>query len=288
VAERRSLRELDRLADRIRLHRQRDKRSVVITEGPTDVRILGRAFHEEDFVYFPASTRSLALEAANQLAQWGAEKFACVVDRDFDREVEDLEREVPAIHAYENADMEAMLTVSKAGVALLLELGSADKIERLGGVRNVVDRLLEILEPITRLRRANVENEWGLAFDQVDLGNKIDRKSMTLKIRPYCAALVEKTENAPSISVVVDYASGIRELNHEPMCPRGSKPYFRGRDFLAILGVALCGFCGSKRSQSVTAENLEASLRLAGAYEIRASSWGKELLGMLGSETQAP
>ncbi|WP_128790662.1 MULTISPECIES: hypothetical protein [Streptomyces] len=261
---------------------------MVITEGPTDVRVLSRAFPDQNLAYFPASTRSLALEAAKQLGQWRLGDFACVVDRDFDHEVEAAEREESSIHAYENADMEAMLAVSKAGIDLLLELGSADKIERLGGAQSVIDRLSKIIEPITRLRRANIENAWGLAFDQVDLGNKIDRKLMTLKLRPYCAALVEKTDDAPNVSVLVDYASGARVLDREPQCPKGSKPYFRGRDFLAILSVALCGFCGSKRSQSVTAENLEGPLRLAGAYEIRISPWGEELLEILAVEKRAP
>ncbi|MEV0908776.1 hypothetical protein [Streptomyces hokutonensis] len=259
---------------------------MVITEGPTDVRVLSRAFHDKDLVFFPASTRSLALEAAKQLGQWRLGNFACVVDRDFDHEVEVAEREESSIHAYVNADMEAMLAVSKAGMDLLLELGSAEKIEGLGGVKNVIDRLSQILEPITRLRRANVENGWGLAFDQVDLGGKIDRKLMTLKLRPYCAALVDKTDDAPDVSVLVDYASGVRDLNHEPLCPKGSKPYFRGRDFLAVLSVALLGFCGSKRSQSVTPDNLEGALRLAGAYDIRISSWGEDLLEILGVETR--
>ncbi|MFF1475641.1 hypothetical protein [Streptomyces mirabilis] len=254
---------------------------MVIVEGPTDVRVLSRAFHDQDIAYFPASTRSLALEAAKQLAGWNQKSLACVVDRDFDYNVEEAERDVPSIHPYENADMEAMLSVSQAGVDLLLELGSTEKIEKLGGVKVIVRRLLEMLEPITRLRRANAENGWGLAFDQVDLGSKIDKKSMSLKLRPYCVALVEKSDSSPNASVLVEYASGIRQLSSEPKCPRGSKPYFRGRDFLTILGVALCGFCGSKRSQSVLLDNLEGALRLAGAYEIRVSRWGKELLELL-------
>lgn len=276
-----SLRELDCLADRIRLHRQGDSRPVIITEGPTDVRLLSRAFHEKDLAFFPAGTRSLALTAARQLEEWGLQKFSCVVDRDFDHDVIAAEQDIPAIHAYENADMEAMLAVSKAGLDLLLELGSQEKLQALGGESKVIDRLFEILAPITLLRRANFENRWGLAFDQVDLAGKIDKKNMTLKIRPYCTALVEKTETAPDVSTLVDYASGVRELCLEPTCPRGSRPYFRGRDFLAVLGVALCGFCGSKRSQSVTSDNLEGALRLAGAYELRISRWGAELLSLL-------
>lgn len=276
-----SLRELDRLADRVRLHRQRDQRPILIVEGPSDVRILQRAFADQDIVYFPATTRSLALEAAEKLEEWRQANFACVVDRDFDVAVEEAEQRLHSVHPYENADMEAMLAVSKAGIDLLLEIGSSDKIDKLGGVREVALRLMAILEPVTRLRRSNAENRWGLAFDKVDLSGKIDKKSMALKLRPYCTALHEKSSASPGVAVLMEYADGTRSLSREPVCPRGSKPYFRGRDFLAILGVALCGYCGTKRAQSVTQENLESALRLAGAHEIRASHWGRDLLQLI-------
>ncbi|MFI7657095.1 hypothetical protein ACIBX9_30990 [Streptomyces albidoflavus] len=280
-----SLRELDRLEDRVRLHRQRDQRPFLIVEGPSDARILQRAFADQDIAYFPASTRSLALEAAEKLEKWKQSNFACVVDRDFDAEVEEAEKRLRSVHPYENADMEAMLAVSKAGVDLLLEIGSSDKIGNMGGVQNVALRLMAILEPVTRLRRANAENRWGLPFDKVELSGKIDKKSMTLKLRPYCTALHEKSDASPGVAALIEYADGTRSLSREPVCPRGSKPYFRGRDFLVVLGVALCGYCGTKRAQSVTQENLESALRLAGAHEIRISDWGRDLLQLVGVAT---
>lgn len=277
-----SLRELDRLADRVRLHRQRDKRPFVIVEGPSDARILKRAFRDEDIAYFPANTRSLALEAAETLEKWGESSFACVVDRDFDDAVTEIEKHLSSVHPYENADMEAMLSVSQAGIDLLLEIGSSEKIGKMGGVEKVALQLMSLLRPVTRLRRANVENGWGLAFDKVDLASKVDKKTMTLKVRPYCSAIFDKSESSPNVSVLVEYASGVQELSGEPACPRGSHPYFRGRDFLLVLGVALCGYCGTKRAQSVTQDSLESSLRLAGAEELRTSQWGKDLLRLIG------
>ncbi|MEU1051731.1 hypothetical protein [Streptomyces sp. NPDC005876] len=289
-----SLRELDRLEDRIRLHRQRDKRPVVIVEGPSDVRILQRAFQGKDIAYFPASTRSVALEAAEKLEAWTQENFACVVDRDFDDVVDDAEQRLRTVHPYENADMEAMLVLSRAGLDLLLEIGSCDKIENLGGAQKVASQLIGILGPITRLRRANAENGWGLAFDAVDLSSKIDKKTMTLKIRSFCNALLDNSRNRselpahdwpelPSLAALTDYAEGRQHVTREPVCPRGSEPYFRGRDFLLVLGVALCGYCGTKRAQSVTLDNLEGALRLAGAHELRVNQWGLDLLRLIGA-----
>ena len=276
-----SIREMDCLADRIRLNRQADRRQVIIVEGPSDKRLLERAFPDQDFAYFPAGTRNVALDASKHLAEWNKDYFVCVVDRDFDDAVAEASAACPTIHAYENADVEAMLSVSRAGVDLLLEMGSVGKIDARGGACAVISHLYEILEPISRLRRANVENNWRLAFDAVDLASKIEKRSMTFRLQPYCMALDRESPNSPGAAVIESYATGKSALDSEPSCPRGSSPYFRGRDFLAILGAALCGFCGTKRAQSVLVESLAETLRLAGAYEIRDSQWGRELLTLL-------
>ncbi|MFD9722777.1 hypothetical protein [Streptomyces sp. NPDC059072] len=281
-----SMREMDRVADRIRLHRQSDKRPVVIVEGPSDQRMLSRAFSDQDFSYFSAGTRNLAINASLTLVGWGLQGVACVVDRDFDDVVMQSTEASQAVHPYENADMESMLLVSRVGADMLQELGSTGKIETQGGAQAIISRIFEILEPVTRLRRANAENSWGIAFDAVDLASKIDKKEMALKIHSYCMALHQTSSTSPGIKVLEAYAVGSRKLNSQPACPRGSTPYFRGRDFLAALGVALCGYCGSKRPQSVPVDGLEESLRLAGAYELRLHPWSADLLKILRHEHQ--
>jgi len=276
------MREFDRLADRVRLHRQVDDRQVAIVEGASDERILARAFGKREIVYFQAGTRSLALDAATQLNSWGQNYFVCVVDRDFDDEVDGVGEVNPHLHPYENADLEAMLAVSRAGTDLIAELGSEAKIAARGGISEIVVKLYDMVQPIAALRRANVENSWGLAFDKVDLVSKIDKKNMILKVQPYCAALSGTSDGSPGQAVLIEYANGRRSVRTPPSCPRGSTPFFRGRDFLAILCAALCGYCGSRRPQAVDPESLAESLRLAGADHLRSSGWGKDLLSIVG------
>ncbi|MFJ1251083.1 hypothetical protein ACGILS_29610 [Streptomyces albidoflavus] len=276
-----SMRDLDCIADRIRLNRQSDKRTVVILEGPSDKRVLQRSFHDQNVSYFVAGTRNVALDAATQLADWGEEYFTCVVDRDFDDVVAEAASSNSSIHPYENADLEAMLAISKTGVDLISELGSSDKIEKCGGEAAVISKILELVAPVTRLRRASIENDWRLAFDAVDLSAKIDKKRMKLKLQSYCISLHRESRRSPGPAVLEKYAVGDVPLKREPSCPCGSSPYFRGRDFLAVLSVALCAFCGSKRAQTVLPDSLEEALRLAGAYELRTTAWGAELLSLL-------
>jgi hypothetical protein len=268
-----SMRELDSLADRIRLHRQRDKRPVAIVEGQSDKRVLQRSFGDQSYFYFEAGTRSIALEAASKLHSWGQDYFICVVDRDFDDAVEEMARSGVPLHPYFSADLEAMLSIAGAAAEILEEIGSSEKIAARGGSSALIQKMYSMVEAVSFLRRANFENGWGLAFDEVDLASKIDKKNLILKVQSYCAALDGTSDGSPGQSVLMKYASGELSPDREPVCPSGARPYFRGRDFLAILSAALCGYCGTKRAQSVQVEDLAASLRLAGSRHLQISAW---------------
>ncbi|MEU8464736.1 hypothetical protein [Streptomyces sp. NPDC029003] len=249
---------------------------MIITEGPSDERILRRAFGE-GAVYFAAGSRSTALEQSRTLHSWRQGYFLSIVDRDFDDTVADFESENIPIHAYENADLEAMLCVSAASAELLAEFGSMAKIEAQGGFEQVIERLFLLVEPVSRLRRANIENDWGLTFDSIDLRSKIEKKSLNLKIQSYCAALNDSSRDAPGQGLLIKYATGQIALKKVPSCPRGTVPYFRGRDFLAMLSASLCGCFGTRRPQTVEPEILEGALRLGGSIHLKDGPWGQEL-----------
>src|SRR6266487_3311642 len=129
-----SLREYDRLADRIRLHRQVDPRPIIVVEGPSDDRFCKRVISPDIAMIFIAGTRSAVIATAATVASYKLDQIACVVDRDFDDVVADAERAGLPIAAYDSADLEAMLIESPAFQDMLLELGSAEKLHTFGGV----------------------------------------------------------------------------------------------------------------------------------------------------------
>lgn len=255
----------------------------MIVEGPSDVSLLDRSFPHE-WTYFPAGTRSVALQAVRDLNGWNTKGFIGVVDRDFDDEVWECEEQGLPLLPYENADIEAMLASGKAYSALLDELGSSEKINKGGGVRSIMKAAQKAVEPIVLLRRANFENQWGLAFDEVDVASKIDPKTLQLKLQPYCAALSATVSHVPSQSVLLEYATGKKSPSRIVSCPRGSQPYYRGRDLLAVTGVALRSLAGSCARNVTDAEHLAKVLRLTATAFMYHSSWGSELVERLGEE----
>lgn len=270
-----SIRDYDRVADRIRQHRQADTRPVVVVEGPTDARFL-RAGFDDKYVVFPCGTRSTALDATAQLVAWGIEGAACVVDRDFDSVVTEREAEGLPVFAYENADLEAMISQTDAFHLMVLEIGSEKKIKDAGGPRALVRTVQEIVVSVARLRAANCRNGWGLAFDQVDLSSKVSLRSLSFNLSGYCAALRQATQDSPPLGTLISVADGTTPIRPEPSCPRRSSPYYRGRDFLAAAGVGLRHQFGSCQKAATDPEHLAGVLRAIASKSVRDSEWGKD------------
>lgn len=274
-----SLQDLDKPADRIRLHVQADKRPVVLVEGESDKRFLRRLSNDQ-MAIFPCAGRSNAVTITAELNGTVRNAVVCVVDRDFDDVDGKDDGEFP-VFPYENADLEGMLATAKVIAVLVDEYGSSDKIAKAGGFALVERSVSSIAIRIALLRRANALNGWGLAFDKVDLTKKINSVSLDFKAAAYCAALRATSAVSPSAQALVDIADGATKLDSPASCPRVGERYFRGRDYLAVVGVALTRWIGSQRRESVDAETLANVVRLSAASEPHVERWYADLLEYL-------
>jgi hypothetical protein len=277
-----SLRDFDRPADRIRQHRQADKRPVVVLEGISDERLIKEAFRGA-IATFPVGTRAVALETGRQLYSWSIKRFSCVVDRDFDSAIDEYLKQGVPVHAYENADLEAMLYFSDALRLLVQEVGSAEKLDAFGGIQVLRQKVAQAVIPIARLRAANSYNGWGLNFDRVDLSDRIDRKTLELNLNGYCDALLKASLSsiAPNISVLLKWAMDHTSHPSPPRCPRSSNPYVRGKDVLAVTGVAMRAQVGSLEKAATHSKHLAGILRAVSCALLPQLAWSQELIAAI-------
>lgn len=262
-----SLREYDRPADRIRLHRGAVKRPVLIVEGPDDELVLRP--HLDGVDIFPVDGKGNAEQCAQQLASWGFESFACVTDRDFDDTVVPSEIQHAHLH-YDGRDLESMLIALGVLAKVLTHQGSRAKLESLGGADEVVDRLSDEVGPIGALRQENSRNGWGLAFDAVDLADKIDPRTLRLKANSYGAALV--TASTTSIT-----NADVQKVLTEGTC---SEP--RGKDVVAAVGAALRRAAGTLDRAACREGVLTAQLHSSCDLALERSAWLERLRKILG------
>jgi hypothetical protein len=260
----RSIRELDKLSDRIKLHRQADPRGILVIEGPSDKRFIERLAPGQ-WALFPAGTRNVVISTINDVTCLCVERVAGLIDRDFDSIALKAREEGLPIFWYETADLEGFLFLDEAFGGMLNELASEQKLKSFGGISAVREKAISSAFEIAVLRAANCANEWGLPFDRVDLSRKIDRDTLALKRVSYCRALTEPTHvevhhHVLGQTIQIELDKG----NFDAI--KGS--LFSGKDALAVVGVALKNKIGTCSSDVTTYDHLARVLRLTAAITL--------------------
>ncbi len=255
-----SLRDFDRVEDRIRQHRQVEKRAVLLVEGPDDLLVLKHHIPVE--LIFPADGKPNVLRAIDSLNEWQVTGVRAVIDADFDDSRDD-----ETVLAYDQRDLEAMLIELGVLASVLEHQGSAAKLAAEGGAAAVVAVLCAAALPIARLRQASRREGWGLTFDAVDIASKSDRRTLALRPDRYAAALVQASITTASIDDVR------QALDHDEIDHRGP----RGRDVMTFAGVALRQRVGTLQQAACEEPRLSAQIRSSGALALERSPWMSRL-----------
>lgn len=250
-----SLRDFDRVEDRIRQHRQAIHDAVLIVEGPSDYYLLKEFFAAENI--FPAQGKKNVIDAVSVLNSWGITGIRGLVDRDF----EDPPK-INSIITYDFRDLEGAI-VNLGGLKTIVEaFGSASKIENAGGINSVVDTILTAVKPLTFLRAINHREQHHLKFDAVDIQGKIDRTSLELKTTSYATALNAVSDSNLGSDKIEWYLNNSQEL--DDLGPRG-------RDVLSWTGVALRKRVGTLSQAESRVQNLENALKISSIHIFRKS-----------------
>ncbi|MGW7033485.1 hypothetical protein ACWGFX_40730 [Streptomyces xanthophaeus] len=278
-----SIRAFDNLADRIRLHRQHDTRPILIVEGVTDEKFL-RSEYGERWIYFSAAGRVNAIRAIAELAEYSKHSSViCIVDRDFDDAVTSCEHRLPVL-SYRNADLEGMITAEEGVLGVVLDNLSSGKVDSPAKRSQLLYDVMSLVVPVSRLRRANFINGWSLPFDEVEPANSVDTKKLSFSIRGYCTSLrakaLENGGESPSLSALIDIADGTVEIAM-PICPHGAAEYFSGKDFAAMLGVALRRKYGDLALAQAGRDQMVAALRMSASGRVSRTDWGSKLEAIL-------
>jgi hypothetical protein len=253
-----SIRDYDSIADRIRLHRQADRRGILVIEGESDERFIERLAPGR-WAFFRAGTRNVVISTVEEVTSLEVERVAGLIDQDFDGIVSKLGGRGLPIFSYDNADVESYLFMTPASTYLIEELASAGKLGTYGGPDAVRRVAISVAHEIAALRISNATNGWGLPFDNVDLAKKVDRNTLSLKRTSYCQALTENLREA----VHHTYLCDIIEDHLDSIARLQKPPYFRGKDALAVVGVALKSKIGNADSGVTGFEHLAGVLRLS-------------------------
>lgn len=247
-----SLREYDRLPDRIRHSRQSDQRGVVVVEGPSDKRLLDR-ISEKRWATFPAGTRDEVVATVSGALELGVAKVVGLIDRDFDDLADSLSDTDLPIVTFDEADLEAALIRGEYFDHLVSEIASSKKVASNGGISELRRLAITFATLIGSIRRQNAIHGWGINFDSVELHQRVDSSTLSLKSSGFCAVVSRVSGGAISPAKVKEILDTVA-----PYPPEAGN--FRGKDALILVQVALKRRWGEMRIENW--EVLPAMLRL--------------------------
>jgi hypothetical protein len=253
----RKLSDIDHVADllaRLRLDRSARSRGVVVVEGPSDSEVLAATFGMDRQAFFPLRGRNNVLRFAQLLDPSSVPGVICVADRDFDSVAEEHAGLWHLVFS-DNADLEAMLVRCHALDRVLAAWGSRSKLADFGGPESVRSCAGALTEPMSSLRTANAQHGHGWCLNEVDLADATNHKTLklnelSLTDRVARASRARRDEIRAALTTPV------------PCCPETGGKLARGRDLIAIIGVALRSAVGSLTKAQVANSLVERSLRL--------------------------
>lgn len=250
-----SLRNGDRVEDRIRLHRQADTRAAFVVEGPDDELLL--SYHLPRAVFFPAGGRSNVISAAEALERWRVKRFVALVDADY------LPTPPAPVRCYQGRDLEGMLVQLGALEILIDHQGSRQKVANAGGSEALVARLVESASFLSALRAVNARDSLGLPFDSVDLFKKVDPNTLELSKRELCQALLARCSADVTPDELVDAALKVEDDGLGPS----------GKDVTGLAGVALRKLIGTLPHAVADPKYLLPHLRSGAILLVKESPW---------------
>jgi hypothetical protein len=251
-----SLRNIDHvrdLLDRLRLDHDARSRGAVIVEGVSDATMLAFSL-DEDLSFFPLAGRVNVLRAADNLATSYLSGVVCVADTDFDQIAVQRTHQWFLVFS-DDADVEAMLYWSPALERVLEQWASKKKYAEFGGCSAVRAAVELAVQPIAVLRAWNATSEAGLKFDSLDVSELVEKMDLSTNL----VSLVGRLGKSPKTAAEVQEALDLEP----PVCPHTGRLLARGRDRLAVVGVALRHAIGTLSKQQIAGGLVEKSLRLA-------------------------
>jgi hypothetical protein len=267
-----SLREHDDLVGRFHLELQTVSGGIVLTEGPTDRAALQLIVPPSRI--FVVGPKPQLLDTCRGLEKLGDHRFVAVFDRDFDP--------MPvgttfAIHVYENGDLEAAVLAMGIGLSLLETIVPSLKLAAAGGADQVLDEAIVAIFPVSRLRAANREQQWGLPFDEVDIGRYVGA-NRSLEVGNFVRALraacfAHRHTGVPEEADLLCAAEADCDVKH-----------FRGRDLLCVLERYLRSTAlRHRRGVDPSRESLGVMVQVAAPGVLATSDWGLELQVLINS-----
>ena len=256
-------------ANAIRQKRQHYRGCFLVVEGPDDARFFRQIIDLDACRIHVAGKKKKVADVVAILEHDAFPGVVGVVDADFDH-IEGY-RSSDNVIVLETVDLEALLIRSAALDRVLVELGSRDKIRKLG--RDVRDVLIGAAVWVGCLRLHSERTKLRLKFRNLTYSKFIDKESLRIDRGAFLREVMNRSRRNDLSheelrqEIVAIHAS---LEDHWLVC--------KGKDMVEVLEYGLRKALGTKRERKVDSKVLQRSLRLAfERRDLEKSQLGRDL-----------
>jgi hypothetical protein len=240
----------------VKLLRQNFQGTILIVEGPRDVKLFKKFTVGEEFKIIPGAGKPNILEAIIKLKQDDEREVVAVVDADFWR-LEKIEPKEPNIIVTDLRDMDVMILSSRSLHNSLIEYGDEEKIKQLK--QPLFQYLLEKSKPLTIFRwiSSPTQKNYYLTFDDdVKIDDFINKRDLTLKIDHMITIVMRESSN-----VDLDPEEIKKNIESFDCSNINLLDFCHGHDMTKILYIGLKNIFGNQQAKRLDLSLLEITLR---------------------------
>ena len=246
------------VAAQIRLLRQHKKGTILLVEGPSDVKVFERVVDGNSCEIEMSFGKPNLLEALDLLEDEGFEGVVAVADADFDR-ILGIKHKVENLCITDAHDLDLTIFMTSAFEKYLAEFGDQQriKLEFDGDLQRLRNAIVDSCKPLSCCRLTSERRKLWLRFSNIVHDKLIHKATLQLKPEVLVTAVLAVSRTS------CDEATLLAHLTWETRQSHDRYQLANGHDVAAALGIALRQKIGSRRDVHTWASEVEAGLRLA-------------------------
>lgn len=250
------------IAAQIRLVRQVHKGTILILEGITDARVLGRFIDSSSCDIEIGFGKKNVAQALDELEDEGFPGVVALIDADFDR-LHGTTYRLKNLCITDLHDFDLTIFASSALDRYMAEHADMDllKKEFKSDLRVVRDRVINASLPLAYCRFTSECRNLHLYFRNLKHDQFVNLDDLSMDSDALAAELISRSSTRCTVTDLKTYIVSEAAKMHDP------HQLANGHDVAAILGIALRKLLANRKIVQTWASEIEAGLRLAFDWE---------------------
>jgi len=231
--------------------------TILVVEGPTDMRLFGKMIDDDCQVVAAHSKDNVRIAVKELYSRRKDENVLGIMDSDMDHIIGNIPH--PPLFITDARDVEIMIIRCSALDEVLWEYSDRNTLdkftEKYGEVRDVI---MNSSYPLGTLMYLSYMNDYGLSFKDLDFSRFIDPSTLRVDIKEMAETVIDNSRT-PNVSAKTIRNAVEKEMETE----RDPWIVCRGHDAVQILLLGIRKIFGGYNSRTIKDGEIFSALRLA-------------------------